>query len=271
MSHTDGGSKGYSAFRVCVRHVPDEIWRLYERANDSGLTARARLTAREKLHRWGFNCKRKCILLDVCDNVLVRVPGPPEVFPCVDFRDRMHGLIIFIHRCLFKFFDDVFNCKAHRQVLDRRFQAVCKRRFRYRDGKVVRQPKTIFGEVGMTAAHRVIVVFLLSHVIGPGPDDIIDTALYMSLASAIAHAQLMIIAARGQRAYSVSELDLIFNKGWIMFFGSLDSARSVLYRRRLREWAESASGNPPKRFKRASRSNMKLLLTMKQTFVSNEL
>jgi hypothetical protein len=175
----------------------------------------------------------------------------------------MHGLIIFLHRCLFKFFDDSFTCKEHRRILDRRLQAVSTRRFRYNDGKGVRKPKTIFGEVGMTAADRVIVVFLLSHVIGPGPDDIIDAALYMPLASAIAQAQLMFIAARGQRAYSVSELDVIFNKGWILFFGSLDSARSVLYRKRLREWAESSGGNPPKRFKRDSRSYMELLLTMK--------
>ena len=246
---------GYSAFRRCNRHVPDEILRLYEQANDNDLSPNARLIAREKLHRWGFNYRRKCCLNEVCRNLLVRIPGRDEVFPSVDFRDRMHGLIIFIHRTLYQFFDESFKSKEHRRVLDRRLHAVGVRRFRI-NGRVVRKPKTIFGEVGMTAADRVILVFLLSHVVGPGPDDIIDAGIYMPLATAIAQAQLMFIAARGHRCYSVRELDVIFNKGWILFFGSLDAVRSVLYRKRLRTWAQSTHGNPPKRFKRQSRSNI---------------
>ena len=105
----------------------------------------------------------------------------------------------------------------------------------------------------MTAQDRVILVFMLSHVIGPGPDDIIPQDIYMPLATAISHAQLMYIAARGQRCYSKVELDVVFKQGYLMFFGSLDSARLMLYRFRLRAWSASTHGNPPKRFKRQSR------------------
>ena len=105
----------------------------------------------------------------------------------------------------------------------------------------------------MTAQDRVILVFMLSHVIGPGPDDIIPQDIYMPLATAISHAQLMYIAARGQRCYSKVELDVVFKQGYLMFFGSLDSARLMLYRRRLHDWMALSHGNPPKRFKRQSR------------------
>ena len=244
--------KGYSAFRKCVRHRRADIRHLYAIANDVNQTAQERRIAQERLHRWGFNYSRTCCLLDVCDTMLVRIPGKDELFPCVDYRDRLHGLIIFLHRMLFTFFDYAIKTKAHRQVLDRRLFAACKRRFRI-DGTAVRSPKTIFAETGMTAQDRVILVFMLSHVIGPGPDDIIPQDIYMPLATAISHAQLMYIAARGQRCYSKVELDVVFKQGYLMFFGSLDSARLMLYRRRLHDWMALSHGNPPKRFKRQSR------------------
>ena len=244
--------KGYSAFRINVRHRRADILHLYTIANDDTRPAQERRIAQERLHRWGFNYNRKCCLLEVSDTMLVRIPGQDELFPCVDYRDRLHGLIIFLHRILFTFFDYAFKTKTHRQVLDRRLHAVCERRFRI-DGTTVRSPKTIFAETGMTAQDRVILVFLLSHVIGPGPDEIIPEDIYMPLATAVAHAQLMIIAARGQRCYSKVELDVVFNQGYLMFFGSLDSARLMLYRRRLREWMALSHGNPPKRFRRQSR------------------
>ena len=243
---------GYSAFRRNGTHDPREILRLYDVANDVTETGENRLRARERLHRWGFKSIRKCCLWDVCDRMLVRIPGHLELFPSVDYRDRLHGLIIFVHRILFTFFNDCWTSKNHRQVLDRRLHAVNKRRFRH-DGQGVRCPKTIFAETHMTSQDRVIVIFLLSHVIGPGYDDIIDEAMYMPLATAIATAQVMFIAARGHRSYTETEWDIIFNRGYLMFFGALDSARDLIYRKRLRTWATSPSGNAPKRFKPQNR------------------
>ena len=119
--------KGYSAFRQCPQknlQRAADVLALYDIANDVNTTAQERNNARERLHRWGFNYTRRCCLNDVCDKAFVEIPGEDELFPCVDYRDRMHGLIIFIHRVLKTFFDDTFKKKSHRQVLDRRLHAV---------------------------------------------------------------------------------------------------------------------------------------------------
>lgn len=250
--------KGYSAFRVCKRHKGEDIRRLYCIANDD--QHEHRNLAREKLHRWGFNYARECCLHSVSDKLLVRLPGEDEVFPCVDYRDRMHGLIIFLHRMLFTVLDKIVVTQAHRRVLDRRLQEVCRRRFRNEEG-YVRGQKSVFTDVGMTATDKAIVIFLLSHVIGPAPGEIFDMRVYFPLATAIANAQLILIAVRGRRNYSLAELDTIFNKGYVVMFGALESVESIVYRKRLQEWSQSSNANPPKRFKRQSRSEV-LVTTM---------
>ena len=81
----------------------------------------------------------------------------------------------------------------------------------------------------------------------------------MPLATAVAQAQLILIAARGRRSYSKTELINIFDKGYIMLFGSLESVRQFNYERKVQQWAMGSNPNPPKRFKRKSRQ---VLLTM---------
>ena len=90
--------KGYSAFKRCRPHRSDDIATLYRLANDDNCPEQQ--LYRDKLHRWGFNYERQCCLFTF-DALLVRLPGRQEVFPCVDYRDRMHGLSMFLHRILF--------------------------------------------------------------------------------------------------------------------------------------------------------------------------
>ena len=240
--------RGRSAFGKRKRHA--DIQRLYKIA--TGRTSEHRTLAREKLHRWGFNYNRECCLNKVCDKLLVRLPGTDDVFPGVDYRDRMHGLLIFLHRVISTVFNDLIDNSVHRQILDQRLTQVCQRHFR-RDGKCVKAQKSIFTDVGMTAADKSDVIFFLSHVLGRGSDDIIVERVYMPLATAVAQAQLILIAARGRRSYSKTELINIFDKGFILLFGSLESVRRVTYERQVEKWSQSTTARPPKRFKRMSR------------------
>ena len=117
----------------------------------------------------------------------------------------------------------------------------------------MRTQRSVFTDVGMTATDKSILIFLLPHVIGPAPGEIFDEKVYYPLASAVAHMQLVLIASGGQRGYTASELDTIFNKGFILIFGALESVREIIYRRQIITWSRSATKNPPKRFKPMSR------------------
>ena len=163
--------------------------RLYRYANVN--TSPHRDVARAKLCRWGFNYQRRCCLLQF-DKLFVRIPGRFEVFPCVDYRDRMHGLIIFMHRMFCELLDEVVSSKPHRRILDQRLAVVSGRCFRV-DGCVIRPQKSIFADTGMNASDRLCVMFLLSHVFGPWSDDteILPAAMLAPLLEAIAHSQLI--------------------------------------------------------------------------------
>ena len=243
--------KGYSAFRRCQKQLRDDIKRLYHHANDP--RSLHQLLSREKLHRWGFNYKRECCLLLPCfNNLLVRLPETDEVFPCVDYRDRMHGIIIFLHRVLYRVLDDVVNKAEYRRILDDRLSKVGARKFKV-DGTTCRVQKSVFTETGMSASDKASLIFQLSHVIGIGPDNILPRGIHTPLATAISQAQLMLIVVSGRRSYTKAELDRVFNHGFVLFFGALESVRHRHYRRRLRAWSTSTSGPAPKRFKRETR------------------
>lgn len=157
-------------------------------------------------------------------------------------------------------FDELIDNSAHRQILDQRLTEVCKRHFR-REGKCVKAQKSIFTDVGMTAADKADVIFFLSHVLGRGPDDIIVDRVYMPLATAVAQAQRILIAARGRRSYSKEELVDIFDKGYILLFGSLECVRQYSYEQKVQQWAMGSNANPPKRFKRLSRCALLTMIT----------
>ena len=210
--------------------------------------------ARKKLLHWGFNFKRKQILLSrAMDPLLVDALQKSEVYPSLDYRDRMHGLVIFLHRMLFQTFDLIITSKPHRRTLDERLSYVGARGF-FVDGHVVKPQKTIFSDVGMTATDKCWLIFLLSHVFGWDPDDVIfgNRTLFYAMTTAIAQAQLMLLAVKGRRLYSKQELQVIFDQGFVTFFSALESVKEMHYNALLRE--ANATGEPePKRFRRQQR------------------
>ena len=241
---------GYSQFRRCKHQKHENIARLYQIANDPDSPHKKKV--QEKLHRYGFNYKRECCLQRVCDKLLVSLPGLDEVFPCVDYRDRMHGVIIFLHRHICYTLNDLIRKQSHRRILDQRLSEVCKRGFRV-DGVLVPKQHSIFSETGMRAKDRVVMMLLLSHVIGPAPDDIIPERVYHPLVTALATAQLILIAVSGRRSYTKDELEHIFDRGYVLLFGALESIREQMYHTALETWSTSDNGPPPKRFKPMSR------------------
>ena len=255
--------KGYSAFRRGSLQKGTEVHRLYEFANDRSNPFNK--TAREKLKRWGFNHTRRCCLTDVCDKLLVRIPGRDEVYPCVDYRDGMHGLMIFIHRIIMCALDDLkvpYNLRKNagiisswRKVMDQRLSYLAARRcFRDAEGKAYRVQRSCFNDAGMTAKDRVCMVFLLAHVLGPTADILPDPGVRSPFLTALAHAQVIIVAARGLRTYTVPELQNIFDRGFVSIFGALESIREITFKTRtVYHQQEKSDKPPPKRFKRQTR------------------
>lgn len=263
--------KGYSAFRSCTKQNGTAVRRLYWLTQSGGAHASA---AKEKLKRWGFNPTRKCLLhTGDIDKLLVRLPGITEVFPCVDFRDRMHGLTMFIHRVLTEILNEfskkIISGRA-RLVLDQRLQFICERRgFRVPGtNRSYRMQKSIFSDVGMTATDKVCAIFLLPHVFGPSAD-ILPPHVRQPLLSAIAYAQLILIAVRGHRSYTLEELETIFDRGYKVLFGALQCLLHIDFDTRCRLHASNPAVHKvpkqAKRIDRCVRANTKLhdvLLTL---------
>lgn len=226
-------------------------------ATDDTLPDKDKCLCRDKLHRWGFNYQRQCCLLTTCDALLVRLPGLHEVFPCVDYRDRMHGILMFLHRIMFTALCALVTSKKNRRILDQRLAAVCARKF-VCQGLTTRTQRSIFTDVGMSCTDKVTVLMLLSHVIGPTPDAIFPQRFHVPLASAVARAQIMVIAVRGKRSYTKSELELIFDDGYIAFFGALETLNVEAYDVAMRKWSKKIrrgkkAGKKPKQHKKQTR------------------
>ena len=212
--------------------------------------------ARERLQRWGFNPARQCCLhsrIDV-NNLLVRLPGRDEVFPCLDYRDRMHGIFIFLHRTIMETLCSIDLQPAQRRVFDERLAEVCSlRSFRDHTGRAYRRQKGVFEDTGMTAADKICWVFLIPHVLGHVPD-MLPGWVHTPLITAIAHTQLIFIAVSGRRMYSKVELDHIFDRGYLTIFRALEQIRAIQYNAHVdRHTSQPNKYPPPKRVKLQSK------------------
>ena len=84
----------------------------------------------------------------------------------------------------------------------------------------------------MTVSDKVCCIFLLPHVLGPKADILPENVRY-PLLSAIAYAQLILIAVRGRRGYTESELKKIFDEGFKIMFSALQSVLYIAYNARV--------------------------------------
>ena len=79
---------------------------------------------------------------------------------------------------------------------------------------------------------KVIVFFLLPHILGPNACILPDYARLPVLES-IVRAQLCVIASRGGRSYTENELYTIFDEGYIVIFRHLESLFQIKHDKNL--------------------------------------
>ena len=239
--------KGHSAFRKSSIQRGNAVKRLYVIANDN--RAALQKSAARKLKHWGFNPTRRCFLhTQQCNKVLVRLPGQDEVFPCIDYRDKMHALFIFLHRVICtESLNYIYISAANKRIMHQRLHSF-QRNYNFREsysGKSIRKQKNLFSSKDMSAKEKVAMIFLLPHVFGHNAE-LLSENLRMPMLTALAYAQLLIIAVKGRRSYNVNELKTIFDNGYIMLFGALESLFSSTQ-------AEDEDADAPPAFKRQKR------------------
>ena len=219
--------KARSAFRKASSQKGASVRLLYEIVSSTSNTDEVRKTAENKLERWGFNPNRKCCLYTGLDKVFIRLPGTDEVTPCVDYRDRMHGILIFFFRQFKDIWDPMGLQPRFKRIMLQRLKAVCgSNAFRRTDGKAYRKQTALFSGVGTSAKDKVGLLFLLAHVLGHDAA-ILDPGFRVPLLTALAHVQLIIIASSGLRSYTEHELKLIFDTGYIVVFRAFQTIRTL--------------------------------------------
>ena len=133
-------------------------------------------------------------------------------------NDRMHAAIIFLHRTLVELFHEIhFVHKARdRTTIDQRLLLVStsgaiRNQLTERSSRV---QESFFNDANMTATDRAGVLFLLPHVLGHDAS-LIPENLRIPVLTAVAVAQQILIALSGARPYTVSELKVIFDEGYV--------------------------------------------------------
>ena len=230
--------KGYSAFRKATAQSGAAVRRLYQHAGNKDKKAQAQLL------RWGFNYQRVSCLFSLRD-ILIDLPGKDEVYPCLDYRDVMHGLKIFLHRVIvLKTINAIKSLsKAHKRTLLSRMETLFKTHtFRNHEGDAYRRKVQIFSPDHMSAKDKVALLFILPHVFGHR-GEILSPQVREPLLTALAHAQLLVIATSGLRSYNEHELDVIFNRGYVQLFGALQSLQCLEYNGQLARHQEDPDKN----------------------------
>ena len=109
----------------------------------------------------------------------------------------------------------------------------------------------------LTAERRVRAIFYWAHVLDTEAEIVVEE-MRLPAQVAVATLQLLLIATRGHRSYTQSELDIIFLDVGQQFFSSLEQMAAYADRERLRKGREASRRNPenarpPLPFKRLRR------------------
>ena len=109
----------------------------------------------------------------------------------------------------------------------------------------------------LTAERRVRAIFYWAHVLGTKAEIVVEE-MRIPAQVAVATLQVLLIATRGHRSYTESELNTIFLDVGQQFFTSLEQMASYADRERLRKGREASTRNhtqarPPMPFKRLRR------------------
>ena len=237
--------RGRSATRCATRHRPDEIESLYRESNMEAHTRASistRKRARERLHRHGFNYKKKCRLNDYCKHSLVNIDTfGSELYSGLIRYERMH--VYFLNYCTYCL-ELISQC-----VPARCFGIVgniVRQCHQFRDpitGKTHPRLPSVLKMTHLTAERRVRSVFYWAHVLGTQADVIVQPCR-RHVQIAVSTLQLLLIATRGHRPYSRREMNLIFRDVGGQFFRSLEIISEHLDRERTNRMARLHEDNP---------------------------
>ena len=178
----------------------------------------------------------------------------------MDWRDKLHGLLTFLYRILYQGLVSMKLPQKLREVLEQRLTHLGLQRI-MRDpntGRTFRVQKHLFQDTDMTGEDKVHWLFLVPHVIGYRAL-CLPEHFRTPMLTALALAQIMVIASRGLRSYNMAELDLVFNKGYVTLFAAMERIHTLAhdrdYRKRMRKHLQRPRDHPvPKRFKPQERS-----------------
>ena len=260
---------GRSTTRKSTLHDPDAIQRLYvaaTRPNAEARTRRAqrdRKKARDILRRHGLDYEKRCRLDEHAKHCLVRIPSiGPRLYGGLCRMERIH--IYFIGYCTY--------------LLELLVQAVSKSNY-HRVKEVIaqchqfRDPLTgtthprlpnLMKMTHLTAERRVRAIFYWAHVLGLKAEIIEHREIRGPAQIAVAMLQVILIAVRGHRSYTMDELHMIFREIGAQFFRALEElaqffANKTYARRQQDHTRDPGRYAPPRRFTRTRRCRIRAL------------
>jgi hypothetical protein len=228
--------QGRSVTRAATRHDPVQLSDMFTRANVSTQNRdeqRQRKRARQKLSRHGWKSNKRCRLTDKADKCLVHVSlgddVPPPYAGLIQF-EKMHTF--FINYCTYCL-DQLSQCvpKESYKIVAEGVNGC----YQFRDpitGRTHPRLTTVLKMTHLTAERRVRAIFYWAHVLGTNATCIYEDVCAEAQA-VVASLQLLLIATRGHRAYTESELDMIFGQMGREFFRNLEAIAQFTHDRRI--------------------------------------
>lgn len=221
----------------------------------------ARKRARDKLHRHGFNYKKRCRLTVHADHCLMKTrafglyPGIRPMYAGLFHYERMH--VYFINFCTYTL-DMLATLVPPSQYGN--VAKACHECRQFRDPDTgVTHPRLpdVLKMTHLTAERRVRAIFIWAHVLGTRAE-VIPEPCRMHAKTAVATLQLLLIAVRGHRPYSLRELDVIFKEVGTQFFRAIEAIGVHVEGNRVRRARARHERNPnryraPVPFRRSKR------------------
>lgn len=221
----------------------------------------ARKRARDKLHRHGFNYKKRCRLMDHADHCLLKTrqyglyPQMRHLHAGLFHYERMH--VYFINYCTYclEMLAKLVPPSQYGNVAK-----TCRQCQQFRDpDSGVTHPRLpdVLKMTHLTAERRVRAIFIWAHVLGTRAE-VIEEPCRMQAKIVVATLQLLLISLRGHRPYSLRELNVIFKDVGSQFFRALEQMGEYVERHRVSRARARHEMNPtryraPVPFRRSTR------------------
>jgi len=205
----------------------------------------ARKRARDKLHRHGYAYKKRCRLMDHADRCLLKTrhyglytrPMHAGLF----HFEAMH--VYFINFCTYCL-EMVAKLVPPSQYGN--VAKTCRECQQFRDPDTgVTHPRLsdVLKMTHMTAERRVRAIFIWAHVLGTRAE-VVPAPCRMHVKVMLATLQMLLIAVRGHRPYSLAEWNVIFKDVGSQFFRAMENIAVHVERDRVTRARQRHERNP---------------------------